>query len=180
MAVDILDCKASVKTADNTLRLAIEGTPTKPVVDKSTALGNFVTRPGAIIGGLVGDASGAGIKVIAGAGKTTAAAGVGVARVVGGFGKGLFHTAKGVATADLEGIKSGLHESTIGTVTETAQTITDTTSIAADSAGDIASTAIGKAGTDAWRAGCEDRWNTLWLEAQDKVNVAPYPSPKAD
>ncbi len=178
MASDILDCKAKIKTADNTMRLSIGGTPTKPIVDKSTALGNVVTRPGAIIGGLIGDTSGAGLKVVTGAGKTTAAVGVGTAKVVGGFGKGLFRTAKGVVTADMDHIKGGLYDTTVGTASKAKDTVVNTAGTASSSVGDVASTAVGKSGSDAWRDGSEERWNKLWIEAQENISTAPYPQPK--
>jgi hypothetical protein len=174
---DILDCKAKVKTDNNTMRLTIGGTPAVPVVDKSTALGNVVTRPGAIIGGMLGDATGTGIQVVAGAGKTITAAGTGAGRIVSGIGKGLFHTAKGVATADLKGIKDGALETTVGTAKETAHTVSDTAGTAAHGVGDAASAARGKGDADAWRSGSEQRWNKLWQEAQQEVEAAPYPAP---
>ncbi len=178
MNSDFLDCKAKIKTADNIMRLAIGGTPSNPIVDKSTALGNVVTRPSAILGGLIGDTGGAGIKVVTGAGKTTAAVGGGALKVVGGLGKGLFRTAKGLATADMKHIKGGLYDTTVGTASKTKDAVVNTASAASSSVGDVASTAVGKSGSDAWRDGSEERWNKLWIEAKQKVNSAPYPHPK--
>jgi len=177
MAIDILDCKAKVKTEDHTMPLAVGGTPSHIIVDKSTALGNVITRPGALIGGLIGDTGGAGLELIKGAGKTTAAVGSGAAKIVGGLGKGLFHTAKGVATADLEGIKHGVHESTVGTAKETMHTVSDTAGTAAHSVGDAASSAVGKDDADAWRSGSKTRWTELWQKAKKKVKEAPFPKP---
>jgi len=174
----VWDLLVQIKTADNTMRYAEGGTLSNRKIDTSTALGNVVTRPGAIIGGLVGNAGGAGIKVIEGAGKTTATVGEGTIKVIEGLGKGLFETAKGVATADLVGIKDGLLGTTVGTIKETASAVVDTANTAINSIGDVATSATGKDNTDAWRAGCEERWQKLWDEAQQKVESAPYPHPK--
>ena len=178
VAMDILQLKAKLKTADNTMHFAMGGTPLEPKVDKSTALFNLVGRPGALVGGVVTDVGGAGLQVIGGAAKTTAAVGKGALKVVGSLGKGLFKTAKGVATADLSEIGAGLKETTAGTVTEAAAAAVDTTAKAVEGIGDTALAAIGKADSDAWRDGGKTRWNTIWPEAKTKVAEAPYPAPK--
>ncbi|MBT3191738.1 MAG: hypothetical protein HN341_04215 [Verrucomicrobia bacterium] len=177
MAVDILDCRAKVKTEDNTAPFAVGGTPTEPVIDKSTALFNLVGRPGALVGGVVTDVGSAGVEVSGAAAKTTLSAGKGVFKMAGSLGKGVYKTAKGVATADLGEIGDGLKTATVGTVSEGVNTVVDTASTAAKGVGDTATAAIGKDDTDAWRAGCEARWQTLWTEAQANIAEAPYPHP---
>jgi hypothetical protein len=114
------------------------------------------------------------------AAKTTAAVGKGALKVVGSLGKGVFKTAKGVATADLGGISDGLKTATVGTVTEVAEGIVDTATAAVEGVGETATAAIGKDETDAWRAGCEVRWEKLWKEARSEVAAAPYPRPEAE
>jgi hypothetical protein len=178
VAMDILDLKAKLKTADNTMHFAMGGTPLAPKVDKSTALFNLVGRPGALVSGVVTDVGGAGLQVVGGAAKTTAAVGKGALKVVGSLGKGLFKTAKGIATADLGEVGEGLKTTTVGTVTEAADAVVDTTTTVAAGIGDTASAAIGKGDSDAWHHGGEARWNTIWAEAKTKVAEAPYPTPK--
>jgi hypothetical protein len=180
MAVDILDLKARIKTEDNTMPFAVGGMPSAPRIDKSTALFSLVSRPTMLVGGVVTDVSSAGVEVVEGAAKTTAAVGKGALKVVGSLGKGVFKTAKGVATADLGGISDGLKTATVGTVTEVAEGIVDTATAAVEGVGETATAAIGKDETDAWRAGCEVRWEKLWKEARSEVAAAPYPRPEAE
>jgi len=178
MAVDILACQVRVETADNTMPLAMGGTPANPKIDKSTALFNLVSRPGMLVGGLVTDVGSAGLEVAGAAVKTTAAAGLGAMKMAGNLGRGLFQTAKGVATADLSEIGEGMKAATIGTVGEGLNAVVDTATTAVEGVGDTASAAMGKGNTDAWRNGCETRWQALWAKAQEAVRAAPYPRPK--
>jgi hypothetical protein len=178
VAVDILDLQARIKTADASMVFAMGGTPDDPQVDKSTALFNLIGRPGALVGGVASDVGSAGVKVVGAAGKTTAALGGGAVKVVGSIGKGLFKTAKGVATADVSAIGEGLKTTTVGTVTTAADAVVDTASTAATGVGDAASAAVGKDDTDAWQAGSEARWLELWAEAKAKVEAAPFPRPE--
>jgi len=180
MAVDVLDFQLKLKTEDNTMPFAIGGTPSDWHIDKSTALFNLVSRPTMLVGSVVTDVSSAGVEVVEGAAKTTAAVGKGALKVVGSLGKGVFKTAKGVATADLEQIGDGLKTATVGTVTETAETIVDTATAAVEGVGETATEVIGKDEADAWRDGCEARWHKQWDKACAEVLAAPYPRPKEE
>ena len=180
MAMDVLDVRCDVKTEDNTMSIAVGGTPLAPKVDKSTTLFNLISRPGALVGGVVTDVGSAGVEVVEGAAKTTAAVGLGALKVVGSVGKGVLKTAKGVATADLSDIGDGLKTATVGTVTETAEALVDTATTAVEGVGDSATAAIGKDDTDAWRDGCRQRWDQLWEEACVEIEAAPYPRPKGE
>jgi len=179
MAVDVLDFRLKLKTEDNTMPFAIGGTPSDWHIDKSTALFNLVSRPTMLVGGVVTDVGSAGVEVVEGAAKTTAAVGKGALSVVGNLGKGVFKTAKGVATADLSEVGDGLKTATVGTVTETAEAIADTATTAVKGVGDTATEVIGKDDADAWRDGCEARWHEQWDAARAEVLAAPYPRPEA-
>lgn len=178
MAADVLEVLARIKTEDNTMPFAVGGTPTAPKIDKSTALFNLVSRPTMLVGGVVTDVSSAGVEVVEGAAKTTVAVGKGALNVVGSLGKGVFKAAKGVATADLGEVGDGLKTATVGTVAEAAEGIVDTATAAVEGVSETATAAIGKDETDAWRAGCEARWDKLWQKARAEVAAAPYPRPK--
>jgi hypothetical protein len=178
MAPDILDCSAELKTEDTKLTIYVGGTPDNPQVDKSSALFNLVRRPTDLVQGVVTDVGSAGVEVVGGAAKTTAAVGLGALKVVGSVGKGFLKTAKGVATADLEEVGDGLKTATVGTVEETVDAVVDTATTVVVGVGDTASATVGKDDTDAWRAECASRWHSLWSEARGQVNEAPYPRPK--
>ncbi len=180
MAEHILDCKARVKTEDNTAVFAVGGTPSNPKINVSTALFNLIGRPGALVGGIATDLGSAGIEVAGAAAKTTAAVGLGAIKMVGSLGKGVLQTAKGIATADLTEIGEGLKTATVGTVTEGINTAVDTAITVGEGIGDTASATIGKGDTDEWRANCEPRWDAIWQKAQQDVHAAPYPRPKAE
>jgi len=178
LASDVLDCKAVVKSKGASLPFAVGGTPEHPEVDKSTALGNLVTRPGAVVGSLVKDTAGAGVALAKGAGSTVAAAGSGAARTVAGLGKGLFHTAKSVATLDIKGAGKGLSEATVGTVKNAAGMVGDTAGAAVQGVAETGSTLSGQARGDNWRTASRERWETQWDEALREIKKMPYPQPR--
>ncbi len=178
MAEDILDCQVAIATKGNTMRVGIGGTPTNPVVDKSTALGNVITRPGAVVGNLLKDSSGAGLAVVKGAGKTVGTAGKGAARMVGGFGKGAFHTVKGVATLNFKGATKGASEMTIGTVKKAGKTVSKTAGTAMHTVGKAEGKMLGGSRKDDWREGTQERWKKRWEDAVKQIEKMPYPAPK--
>jgi len=171
----LLDANVDVKTEDCTLSMAVGGTPYEPNVDKSCALFNLITRPSALVGGIVADAGSATVEAAGATLKTTAALGLGALKTVGSIGMGVAQAGRGVVTADLDDVGEGLKTATVGTVSEAVDTVVDTTLTAADGVGSTASAAIGKADTDAWRATCRERWESLWLEARGAIHGAPYP-----
>ncbi len=179
LAVDVLDCEAKVKSiGGSNLSFRIGGTPAKPEADTSNMLFLLFFRSGGALGNVAGKLGGAGVEVADTAVGTVKVVGMGTAKTLGSVGGGLFHTAKGLATADLEGAADGLEKTTIGAVKEGAGIVVGTAGEVKDGAVGVGSAGLGQQQAEAWRNETEDRWEEAWKEAQARVDRMPYPRPE--
>jgi hypothetical protein len=126
---------------------------------------------------VVGKFGGAGLETADTAVGSVKVIGKGTAKTLGSAGGGLFHTAKGVATADVDEIGGGLKQTTAGTVKEGAGMATGTAGEVKDGAGDVGAAGIGAQQAKAWRDATHERWAKAWRKAQVRVDKMPYPAP---
>jgi len=178
LAADTLDCTVKVKSiGGSTLSLGIAGTPEEPEVDASNAIFLIYARSGGAVGNVVGKFGGAGLETADTAARSVKVMGKGTAKTLGSAGGGLFHTAKGVATADVDKIGGGLKKTTAGTVKEGVGTATGTVGEVKDGAVDVGTASIGAQQAKAWRDATQERWAKAWRNAQTRVDKMPYPAP---
>jgi len=178
LAPDILDCNVKVKSiGGSALSLDIGGTPEAPEVDASNAIFLIYARSGGAVGNVVGKFGGAGLETADTAVGSVKVIGKGTAKTLGSAGGGLFHTVKGVATADVDEIGGGLKQTTAGTVKEGAGTATGTVGEVKDGAVDVGTAGIGAQQAKAWRDATQERWAKAWRKAQARVDKMPYPAP---
>jgi hypothetical protein len=179
LAANVLNCDAKVKSiGGSNLSLHVGGTPEKPELDQSNMLFLVFFRSGGALGNVVGKVGGAGVEVADTAVGTVKVVGTGTVKTLGSVGGGLLHTAKGLATADVDGLAEGLKKTTVGTVKEGAGTALGTVGEVKDGAVDVGSAGIGKQQADAWRKATGKRWEKAWKKAQARVDKRPYPRPK--
>ncbi len=164
-----------LQTAGNTYRLTVSGTPRNPNIDRSTALFNLITRPGAFIAATAGGVADAG----AAAGRTVAStatrAGGGIFRGLRNIGRGAANTASSAARGDIRGVGDGMMDMTYGTVTGAVDTVTATVRGVGEGIGETISAAAGRTQTRDWESSNHRRWERRWEAAQDFVNFAPFP-----
>ena len=164
-----------LQTSGNTFRLSISGTPYNPYIDRSTALFNLLTRPGAFITGTVGGVADA--SVIAGRTvvSTAGRAGTGVFRGITNIGRGAARTATSAVRGDIRGIGDGVVDMTYGTVTGAVDTVTGTARSMGEGFGDTLSAATGRSQTRNWESTNRARWEQRWEEALNFATSAPFP-----
>ncbi len=172
---DFLSVHKRLQTSGNTFRLAISGTPQQPHIDRSTALFNLITRPGAFITGTVGGVADAGMVAGRTVISTAGRAGTGIVRGVANIGRGAARTAGSAARGDIRGIGDGVVEMTYGTVTGAVDTVAGTARGVGEGLGETLSAAAGRTQTRNWETTNQTRWGIHWENAQEFAIDSPFP-----
>ena len=175
IAEDYLLVQNRLQTAGNTYRLNISGTPQNPNIDRSTALFNLITRPGAFLTTTAGGVADAGFAAGKTVTSTATRAGSGIFQNIVNIGRGATRTASSAARGDIRGIGNGMVDMTYGTVTGALNTVTTTVRGVGAGIGDTFSAASGRTQTRDWEATNHRRWEQQWERALHFANFAPYP-----
>ncbi len=175
VAEEYLRVQNRLQTSGNTYRLGISGTPREPIIDRSTALFNLITRPGAFITATLGGVADAGMAAGRTVVSTAERAGSGIFRGIRNIGRGAAQTATSAARGDIRGIGDGMRDLTYGTVTGAVDTVTSTARGVGDGIGETFSAAAGRTQTRNWESTNRNRWEQRWEEAESFVRSAPFP-----
>jgi hypothetical protein len=175
VAEDWLRANIEMITAGNTMRMGVGGTPQRPMVDKSTALYNLLSRPTALLAKTASGFADAGVTagktVVSSAGKVGGGLLGGLANIV----RGATDVGQGAARGDMREMGDAFFDMTAGTVTGAVGSASETARGAVEGVGRMMSDATGQTQRHDWQADVHARWLTHWQEAQDFTARSPVP-----
>ena len=157
----------------------ISGTATAPELNIAKLTSQlFIGGTFRMVGNQVGNIAAGGIETTKAVADTGMKAAKGVEKTLGGAMLGLGKVVKGAATLDGDEILGGLHDVTVGTLTNATSTVTSTAEAAGDGIMNTAKSTVGSGKGDTWIDTLESRKSDTHKAALEWLATTPFPSQK--
>lgn len=177
MTGKMLDCQIEANMdSGQKHKLSITGTPRRPLYDKNQNLGLVIGRTTGLFGNTAGHLASSGMNAANTVMKTTVGVVKGTEKTITNLGKGLYDTAKSVATLDLMGTASNLTQTTTGAIGDAIKTVTKSSTTLLSGAEQTVKTAAGVTGNQQFRDQIEQRKERMFAAAQSWISNQPLPS----
>jgi hypothetical protein len=155
----------------------IKGTATAPELNIAKLTSQlFIGGTFRMVGNQVGNIAAGGIETTKALADTGMKAAKGISKTLSGAVLGLGKVVKGAATLDGEELLGGLHDVTVGTLTNATSTVTSTAEAAGDGIMNTAKSTAGSGKGDAWIGNLESRKSDTHKAALEWLATNPFPT----